>query len=278
MLIKMTILMGNVKFVFKSIQNSELNNVKHGTNLSGRQALDFALAEFSSAIEMLQAARLAESSSLSRGFVNHALDEYRHTEFFKRLIDSDPHNELRFDPRLTITLGFVNPARYLFENNSLERFTAFVAINEASALRLFSKIKPAIKGASNELRDEIETILDEETAHLREFTKSADGTNKYPDNFVYEMLLLDEERHASLADGFLDRIASPKRKKWLRLRYKFGNKLRHFWGSQRGIRAFVDKTICMIVICLILPFRWVLCLPAAREQNLICHQSGKFLL
>ena len=278
MLIKITTLMVDIEFMFKSIQNSELNNVKHGTNLSGRQALDFALAEFSSAIEMLQAAKLARSSSLARGFVNHALDEYRHTEFFRRLISLDPHNALRFDPRLTITLGFVNPARYLFEANSLERFTAFVAINEASALRLFSKIKPAITGASNELKNEIETILDEETAHLREFTKSVDATNKYSDNFVYEMLLLDEERHASLADGFLEKIASPKRKKWLRLRYKFGNKLRHFWGSQRGIRAFVDKAICIIVVCLILPFRRVLLLPAAREQNLICHQSGKFLL
>lgn len=278
MLTKMTTLTVDIEFMFKSIQNTQLNNVKHGTNLSGRQALDFSLAEFSSAIEMLQAAKLAESSSLSRGFINHALDEYRHTEFFKRLIYADPHNELRFDPRLTITLGFVNPARYLFEVNSLERFTAFVAINEASALRLFSKIKPAIKGASNELKNEIETIIDEETAHLREFTKSADRTNKYSDNFVYEMLLLDEERHASLAEGFLEKIASPKRKKWLRLRYKFGNKLRHFWGSQRGIRAFVDKTICIIVVCLILPFRRVLWLPAAREQNLICHQSGKFLL
>jgi len=128
MLIKITTLIVDIEFMFKSIQNSELNNVKHGTNLSGRQALDFALAEFSSAIEMLQAAKLAKSSSLSRGFVNHALDEYRHTEFFRRLISLDPHNALRFDPRLTITLGFVNPARYLFEANSLERFTAFVAI------------------------------------------------------------------------------------------------------------------------------------------------------
>ena len=109
-------------------------------------------------------------------------------------------------------------------------------------------------------------------------TRLGDLLRPLNSDFVYEMLLLDEERHASLAEGFLERIASPKRKKWLRLRYKLGNKLRHFWGSQRGIRAFVDKTICIIVVCLILPFRRVLWLPAARERNLICHQSGKFLL
>ncbi len=59
------------------------------------------------------------------------------------------------------------------------------------------------KTKCNELKNEIETIIDEETVHLREFTELADRTNKYSDNFVYEMLLLDEERHASLAEGFL---------------------------------------------------------------------------
>ena len=52
-------------FMFKSIQTSNLDNIKHGTNLPGRQSLDFALAEFSSAIEMLQAAKLVESKALA---------------------------------------------------------------------------------------------------------------------------------------------------------------------------------------------------------------------
>lgn len=276
--IKIRILVIGVHFMFKSIQNSNLNKLKHGTNLPGRQALDFALAEFSSAIEMLQAAKLAESKSLARGFVNHALDEYRHTEFFKRLINTDTGGGLRFDPRLSIALNFVNPEKYLFEVNNLERFTAFVAINEASALRLFSKIRPVIGGASDDLKNEIDTIIDEETTHLTEFTKTSSESGAYSDSFVYEMLLLDEERHASLADGFLERIASPRKRKWLRIRYKAGNKIRHFWGSQRGVRAFVDKFISTIVICLMLPFRSVLRFPAVKQQNLICKQLGKFIL
>ena len=51
--------------MFKSIQNSNLDKLKNGTILPGRQALDFALAEFSSAIEMLQAAKLVENKSLN---------------------------------------------------------------------------------------------------------------------------------------------------------------------------------------------------------------------
>ncbi len=276
---KLIILVGNDVCMFKSIQTSNLDKLKNGTNLPSRQALDFALAEFSSAIEMLQAAKLVNSKSLGKGFVNHALDEYRHTEFFKRLIQkSGKDNALRFDPRLSISLGFVNPERFLFEANSLERFTAFVAINEASALRMFSRIRPVIDGIEDELTNEIDKIIDEESEHLQVFTGNTEKKVKHSDAFVYEMLLLDEERHASLSDGFLEKIASPRRRKWLRLRYKIGNKFRHIWGSQRGIRGWVDKLISLLVITLVLPFRGVLRFPAARKQNLICIDNGKFLL
>ena len=56
-----------------------------------------------------------------------------------------------------------NPEKFLFEANDLTRFTAFVAINEASALRMFSQIRPAISGATDELKNEIEDIIDDET-------------------------------------------------------------------------------------------------------------------
>lgn len=264
--------------MFKSIQTPNLNGVENGTNLPGRQSLDFALAEFSSAIEMLQAAKLVESKALGKGFVNHALDEYRHTEFFTRLLKSSNNTELKFDPRLSIALGFINPEKFLFEANDLTQFTAFVAINEASALRMFSKIRPAIAGATDELKNEIEEIINDEADHLRSFTESPKENIKYSDTFVYEMLLLDEERHASLSDGFLEKIASPRKRRWLRLRYKIGNKLRHFWGSQRRAQHFVDKTISILVISLLLPFRGALDLPATRKENLLCRENGKFLL
>ena len=262
--------------MFKSIQTSKLNSDESGGCLPGRQSLDFALAEFSSAIEMLQAAKLVESKALAKGFVNHALDEYRHTEFFKRLLRSSSSTELRFDPRLSIALGFVNPEKFLFEANDLTKFTAFVAINEASALRMFTQIRPAIAGVSDELENEIENIITDEAEHLRSFAK--DPTKNYSDTFVYEMLLLDEERHASLSDGFLEKIASPRKIRWLRLRYKLGNKIRHFWGSQRRVQHFVDKLISILVISLLLPFRAVLNFPATRKENIICRENGKFLL
>ena len=156
---------------------------------------------------------MSRAKHWGKGFVNHALDEYRHTEFFRRLLKSSNNTELRFDPRLAIALGFINPEKFLFEANDLTQFTAFVAVNEASALRMFSKIKPAIAGETEELKNEIEDIIDDETDHLRSFTENPEENIKYSDTFVYEMLLLDEERHASLSDGFLGKNCFPKKKK-----------------------------------------------------------------
>ena len=55
----------NESTFFYVICRISINNIKNGTNLPSRQSLDFALAEFSSAIEMLQAAKLVETLDFS---------------------------------------------------------------------------------------------------------------------------------------------------------------------------------------------------------------------
>ena len=41
--------------------------------------VEFAYAEYGSALEMLAAAKKAKSPKLKLGYIRHALDEYRHT-------------------------------------------------------------------------------------------------------------------------------------------------------------------------------------------------------
>ena len=43
---------------------------------------EFAAAEFSSAVEMLFAAKVVNNKKLSEGFIRHALDEYKHCFIF----------------------------------------------------------------------------------------------------------------------------------------------------------------------------------------------------
>ena len=46
---------------------------------------EFAGAEFSSAVEMLFAAKTVNNKKLSSGFIRHALDEYKHCFIFTNI-------------------------------------------------------------------------------------------------------------------------------------------------------------------------------------------------
>ena len=46
---------------------------------------EFAAAEFSSAVEMLFAAKNINDQKLSEGFIRHALDEYKHCTIFTNI-------------------------------------------------------------------------------------------------------------------------------------------------------------------------------------------------
>ena len=115
-----------------------------------RAFLDFAYAEFSSAIEMLQAAKLTNNKKLSKGFIDHSLDEFKHTLFFLRTLDSfntknDNNNKYKFDSKLVYKLGFMNSDYFLFDKYNLSEFSMFVAVNEEQALKLFTKINSSGK-------------------------------------------------------------------------------------------------------------------------------------
>ena len=93
-----------------------------------RAFLDFAYAEFSSAIEMLQAAKLTNNKKLSKGFIDHSLDEFKHTLFFLRSLDSfniknDYNNKYKFDSKLVYKLGFMNSDYFLFDKYNLSEFS-----------------------------------------------------------------------------------------------------------------------------------------------------------
>ena len=69
--------------------------------------LDFALAEYSSAIEMLHAAKLSDIDNITKGFINHSLDEYKHTAFFLNCLNTflknnDFETHIKFDSKTII--------------------------------------------------------------------------------------------------------------------------------------------------------------------------------
>ena len=60
--------------MFKTIV---FKKIKNNSNHQALALLDFACAEYSSAIEMLQAAKLSKNTKLTKGFIDHSFDEYK---------------------------------------------------------------------------------------------------------------------------------------------------------------------------------------------------------
>ena len=54
-----------------------------------RTLVEFGYAEYGSALEMLAAAKKAESPKLKIGYINHAIDEYRHSALIFKVLDNE---------------------------------------------------------------------------------------------------------------------------------------------------------------------------------------------
>jgi len=246
-------------------------------DLTDETILQFALAEFSSAVEMLHAAKLVNNSKLAFGFINHALDEFNHTNFFLHLLSKSDSSYIRFDPRQTISGNFVRPDAFLFERLKLIEFAAFIAINEENALKIFTSIRQKIQKKDPESSRDLDLIIEEERAHLRsiEHDHRQDTGTSY--NF-FETLLADEARHVAFSSKFLDksnlkfRVALAKRKS------KLGNKIRHLWASQQKIHGFVDRLISNLTIFLLKPLKNVLAFPTSKDKDLFSKAASRHML
>ena len=68
----------NFRSLFKKSKKYSQNSIGKNTDY----LINFGLAEFGSALDMLAAAELTTQTHLRRGFLNHAIDEFRHAELF----------------------------------------------------------------------------------------------------------------------------------------------------------------------------------------------------
>ena len=218
-----------------------------------RAFLDFAYAEFSSAIEMLQAAKLTNNKKLSKGFIDHSLDEFKHTLFFLRSLDSfniknDNNNKYKFDSKLVYKLGFMNSDYFLFDKYNLSEFSMFVAVNEEQALKLFTKIKES--NFIEDIKDQklLEQIILDEKEHLDQVMKSSDF------EIDFDNLLKDEKKHTTLSHNFSKKNLTKTLFYFLKLKFLFQNKIRHLFSSNKTINSFINFFISMIIIVLVTPF------------------------
>lgn len=246
-------------------KNVIINNKR--SNQKSTAFLDFAYAEFSSAIEMLQASKLIDNEKLALGFLDHSLDEFKHTNFFLSCLNNqkviNPNDlNLKFDSKLAYNLGFINKNYFLFNKYSLSQFCVFITINEAEALKLFTKIKKMkiIKNIDDKI--ELENIINEEKKHLNDINK-----NQLLD-VQYSELLEDEKKHVFLSSKF-----SKKHNKWiinkfLSMKFLILNKFRHFMSKNTYINYIINFLISFFIIILIFPLRSALNFREPRKKSI----------
>ena len=157
---------------------------------------EFAAAEFSSAVEMLFAAKSVDNKNLSNGFIRHALDEYKHCFIFtniKNQIISEykiNKKELSFVPNHIYNKGYIYKDHFIFEKKKLNDFAIFIGANEEIAEKKLIVFLNHLKKHKPLAFKEIQNILQDEERHAEYSLRFAKNNNGF---FLYKIKMIREK-------------------------------------------------------------------------------------
>ena len=192
--------------------------------------VEFGYAEYGSALEMLAAAKKAESSKLKIGYINHSLDEYRHSALIFKVLDNEIkknnsyfQKEFKFTPQNVVTKGYVDKSGFLTEKLSLKKFVEFVYSNEFLAKQSFETLIKRIKNSESlEILNEI--AQDEEKHAHGALEQHADfSTSKLNE------IMNEEDRHWGFAKIFYNKKFPDSNLNFAFKKEKIKNKMRIFY-------------------------------------------------
>ena len=205
--------------------------------------VEFAYAEYGSALEMLAAAKKAKSSKLKLGYIKHASDEYRHTALIFKVLSNqirkgigDFKREYKFSPQNVILKGYVDKDAYLVEKLSLKKFVEFVYSNEFLAKESFDALSKRI-GDKESLKT-INKIMQDELHHADDSQTTLNDIMK------------DEEVHHGMAKKFYEsKFPNSKLQRAFR-REKLKNKFRLFYyKNAKFLNVIFDPIMNFFIIC-----------------------------
>ena len=204
--------------------------------------VEFGYAEYGSALEMLAAAKKVDSHKLKIGYINHALDEYRHSKLIFKVLNNEIRRnnsifkkEYKFVPQSVVTKGYVDKSGFLVEKLKLKNFVEFVYTNEFLAKDSFENL--------------IKRIGDSESVKI--LKKIA---NEEKDHADYSMLKLnqimkEEDRHWGFAKMFYNKKFPNSNLNIAFKKEKIKNKFRMFYFKNIN---FLNKIFDPIVNIFIL--------------------------
>lgn len=206
--------------------------------------VEFAYAEYGSALEMLKAAKTANSPKLKVGYINHALDEYRHSKLIFDVLNNEVKRnkdffkkEFRFSPQNVVLKGYLDKRNFLVEKLKQKNFVEFVYTNEFLAKDSFDSLIKRIK--NKESLKILKQISKEEENH-------ADYSVKTLNNIMKE-----EDRHWTFAKLFYDKKFPNSNLQSAFKKEKLKNKFRTFYYKNV---MFLNKIFDPIINVLILTF------------------------
>lgn len=228
--------------------------------------VEFAYAEYGSALEMLAAAKKAKSSKLKLGYIKHASDEYRHTALIFKVLSNqirkgigDFKREYKFSPQNVILKGYVDKDAYLVEKLSLKKFVEFVYSNEFLAKESFDALSKRI-GDKESLKT-INKIMQDELHHADDSQTTLNDIMK------------DEEVHHGMAKKFYEsKFPNSKLQRAFR-REKLKNKLRLFYYKNAKFLNIIFDPIMNFFITCFGKIVNLINIPKNDNQNLMSKNS-----
>ncbi len=209
--------------------------------------VEFAYAEYGSALEMLAAAKKTDSPRLKVGYINHALDEYRHSKLIFDVLNNEVkrnrdyfNKEFRFTPQNVVLKGYVDKRNFLVEKLKLKNFVEFVYANEFLAKDSFDSLIKRIKNTDS--LKILKQISEEEKGHA---DYSVETLNK---------IMAEEDRHWTFAKLFYDKKFPNSNLKTAFKREKLKNKFRMFYFKNL---MFLNKIFDPIINTLIVIFGYI---------------------
>jgi len=209
--------------------------------------VEFAYAEYGSALEMLKAAKTADSPRLKVGYINHALDEYRHSKLIFDVLNNEVKRnkdffkkEFRFSPQNVVLKGYIDKRNFLVEKLKQKNFVEFVYTNEFLAKDSFDSLIKRIK--NKESLKILKQISQEEENH-------ADYSVETLNNIMKE-----EDRHWTFAKLFYDKKFPNSNLQIAFRKEKLKNKFRMFY--YRNV-MFLNKIFDPIINTLIMIFGFI---------------------
>ena len=184
--------------------------------------VEFAYAEYGSALEMLAAAKNTKSPKLKVGYINHALDEYRHASLIFKVLDNEIKKgkesfdkEFRFTPQNVILKGYLDKEGFLIEKLKLKNFIEFVYSNEFLAIKSFEDL---IKRISDKDSLKIINEIIQEEEHHADY--SLEKLNQ---------IMNEEDRHWGYAKKFYEKKFPSSNLAFAFAKEKMKNKMRLFY-------------------------------------------------